>query len=91
MQSHPGNADHHNLLSLVHFLRKENLFAKQQANIANKINYSNGLSLILYGLTIGKTPQAGANYIKKGLKLYPFLSESDLDDRQPYNILVRDL
>ena len=88
MKSHPGNGDHHTLLSLVHFLRKEPFFAKQQANIASKINQSNGLSLILYGLTIGKSPQSGGNYIKRGLRLYPFLEEYFVDDWQPYHSLV---
>jgi tetratricopeptide (TPR) repeat protein len=91
MKVHPGNSTHHSLLSLLHYLRKEPLFAKQQANIANKINPGNGLALILYGLTIGKTPQAGASYIKKGLQLYPFLAESSPDGWQPYHVLVKDL
>jgi tetratricopeptide (TPR) repeat protein len=91
MKVHPGNSRHHSLLSLIHYLRKEPLFAKQQANIANKINPGNGLALILYGLTIGKTPQAGASYIKKGLQLYPFLAESSPDGWQPYHVLVKDL
>tara|TARA_B100000700_G_scaffold327564_1_gene442492 strand:- start:345 stop:2084 length:1740 start_codon:yes stop_codon:yes gene_type:complete len=90
MKSHPGNADHHNLLSLVYFLRKENLFAKQQANIANKINHSNGLSLILYGLTIGKNPEAGENYIIKGLRLYPFVGGPYKEgDWQPFHLLKK--
>ena len=33
---HPGNAEHHTLLSLIHYLRREPLYAKQQANIAEK-------------------------------------------------------
>ena len=56
MKVYPGNASHHCLLSLLYYLRKEQLFTKQQANIANKINPGNGLALILYGLTIGKSP-----------------------------------
>jgi len=91
MKAHPGNGAHHSLLSLLHYLRKEPLFAKQQANIANKINPGNGLALILYGLTIGKTPQAGASYIKKGLRLYPFVAEPSADGWQPYHVLVKDL
>lgn len=91
MKVHPGNSAHHSLLSLLHYLRKEPLFAKQQANIANKINPRNGLALILYGLTIGKTPQAGASYIKKGLRLYPFVAEPSPDGLQPYQLLVKDL
>ncbi len=91
MKEHPGSGEHHTLLSLLHFLRKEPLFSKQQANIANKINPANGLALILYGLTIGKTPQAGATYIKKGLRLYPFVAEPSADGGQPYHVLVKDL
>ncbi len=91
MKVHPGNSAHHSLLSLLHYLRKEPLFAKQQANIANKINPGNGLALILYGLTIGKTPQAGASYIKKGLRLYPFVAEPSPYGWQPYHVLVKDL
>ena len=91
MKVHPGNSAHHSLLSLLHYLRKEPLFAKQQANIANKINPGNGLALILYGLTIGKTPQAGASYIKKGLRLYPFVAEPSTYGWQPYHLLVKDL
>jgi tetratricopeptide (TPR) repeat protein len=91
MKVHPGNGALHSLLSLLHYLRNEPLFAKQQANIANKINPGNGLALILYGLTIGKTPQAGASYIKKGLRLYPFVADPSPDGWQPYHVLVKDL
>jgi hypothetical protein len=91
MKVNPGNSEHHSLLSLLHYLRKEPLFAKQQANIANKINPRNGLALIIYGLTIGKTPQAGASYIKKGLQLYPFVTEPSSNGLQPYLVLVKDL
>ena len=91
MKVHPGNSAHHSLLSLLHYLRKEPLFAKQQANIANKLNPGNGLALILYGLTIGKTPQAGASYIKKGLQLYPFVAETIPNKWEPYQVLVKDL
>lgn len=91
MKAHPGNVAHHSLLSLLHYLRKEPLFAKQQANIANKINPGNGLALILYGLTIGKTPQSGSSYIKKGLQLYPFVAEPSADGWQPYHVLIKDL
>ena len=91
MDSHPGNSDYHNLLSLVHFLRKEKFFAKQQANIANKLNHSNGLSLILYGLTIGKSAKAGGHHIRKGLKIYPFLGGNDADCCQPFDVLLKEL
>ena len=92
MKNQPGNGDHHTLLSLVHFLRREPLFAKQQANIASKINHTNGLALIIYGLTIGKTAHSGDSYIRRGLQLYPFVSESNLEGlQQPYNLLVKDL
>ena len=67
IKRHPGNAEHHTLLSLIHYLRRDPLYAKQQANIADKINPGNGMAMILYGLTIGKTPQAGTSFIKKGL------------------------
>ena len=88
---HPGNAEHHTLLSLIHYLRREPLYAKQQANIAEKINPGNGMAMILYGLTIGKTPQAGSPFIKQGLRTYPFVAEPDPLGWQPYNVLVRDL
>ena len=88
---HPGNAEHHTLLSLIHYLRKNNLYAKQQANIAEKINPGNGMAMILYGLTIGKTPQAGTSYIKEGLKTYPFIAEPYSLGLHPYHLLVRDL
>ena len=91
MKVYPGNGSHHCLLSLVYYLRKEPLFTKQQANIAHKINPSNGLTLILYGLTIGKSPKDGVSYIRKGLKKYPFVGESSYDGWQPYHLLVRDL
>ena len=91
MKIQPGKVEHHTLLSLLHYLRKEPLFAKQQANIANKINPGNGLSLILYGLTIGKNPQAGATYIERGIRLYPFVGEPSPDTWQPYHVLVNDL
>ena len=91
MESHPGNSDHHILLSLIHFLRKENFFAKQQANIANKLNHSNGLSLILYGLTIGKSAKAGGNHIRKGLRIYPFLGGYDSNCCRPFDVLLKDL
>ena len=91
MKEHPGKGEHHTLLSLLHYLRREPLFAKQQANIANKINPGNGLALILYGLTIGKTPQAGTSYIKRGLRMYPFVAEPSPDGWQPYHVLVKDL
>ena len=91
MKVHPGNSSHHSLLSLLYYLRKEPLFAKQQANIANKLNPGNGLALILYGLTIGRTPKAGAAYIRKGLRLYPFVVEPILEGWRPYQVLVKDL
>ena len=89
MKQHPGSSQHHTLLSLVHYLRREPLFAKQQANIANQINPGNGVSLILYGLTVGKTPQAGTAYVSRGLKLYPFVGDPSPDGRQPYHVLVK--
>ncbi len=88
---HPGNAEHHTLLSLIHFLRREPLYAKQQANIADKINPGNGIAMIIYGLTIGKTPKDGTSYIKRGLQNYPFVAETNSLGLQPYNVLVRDL
>ena len=51
IKRHPGNAEHHTLLSLIHYLRRDHLYAKQQANIAEKINPGNGMAMILYGLT----------------------------------------
>ena len=91
MKQHPDNSEHHTLLSLVHYLRREPLFAKQQANIANQLNPRDGMSLILYGLTIGQTPQAGDAYVKRGLKLYPFVTEPSTDGWQPYHVLIKDL
>jgi len=91
IKRHPGNAEHHTLLSLIHYLRRDPLYAKQQANIAEKINPGNGMAMILYGLTIGKTPQAGTSFIKNGLQIYPFIAESDYLGWQPYHLLVRDL
>ena len=91
MKQHPDNSEHHTLLSLVHYLRREPLFAKQQANIANQLNPRDGMSLILYGLTIGQTPQAGDTYVKQGLKLYPFVTEPSTDGWQPYHVLIKDL
>ena len=88
---HPGNAEHHTLLSLIHYLRRDPLYAKQQANIAEKINPGNGMAMILYGLTIGKTPQAGTSFIKKGLRNYPFVAEPNSLGWQPYHVLVKDL
>ena len=88
---HPGNAEHHTLLSLIHYLRREPLYAKQQANIAAKINPGNGMAMILYGLTIGKTPLAGGSFIKQGLRTYPFVAEANPLGWQPYHVLVRDL
>jgi len=88
---HPGNAEHHTLLSLIHYLRRDHLYAKQQANIAEKINPGNGMAMILYGLTIGNTPQAGTSFIKQGLRTYPFVAEPNPLGWQPYHILVRDL
>ena len=49
------------------------------------------LSLILYGLTIGKIPKAGESYIMRGLKLFPFIKESHAESWLPYHILVKDL
>ena len=60
-----------------------------EANIADKLNPGNGIALILYGLTIGKTPQAGTLFIKKGLENYPFVSEPNFLGWQPYHVLVR--
>ena len=91
MKQHPDNSEHHTLLSLVHYLRREPLFAKQQANIANQLNPRDGMSLILYGLTIGQTPQAGDAFVKRGLKLYPFVTEPSTDGWQPYHVLIKDL
>ena len=91
IKQHPGNAEHHTLLSLIHYLRRDPLYAKQQANIAEKINPGNGIAMILYGLTIGKTPQAGTSFIKQGLRNYPFVAEPDSLGWQPYHLLVRDL
>ena len=91
IKQHPGNAEHHTLLSLIHYLRRDPLYAKQQANIAEKINPGNGMAMILYGLTIGKTPQAGTSFIKQGLRNYPFVAEPDSLGWQPYHLLVRDL
>ena len=91
IKRHPGNAEHHTLLSLIHYLRRDPLYAKQQANIAEKINPGNGMAMILYGLTIGKTPQAGTSFIKQGLLTYPFVAEPDSLGWQPYHVLVRDL
>ena len=91
MKQYPDNSEHHTLLSLVHYLRREPLFAKQQANIANQLNPRDGMSLILYGLTIGQTPQAGDAYVKRGLKLYPFVTEPSTDGWQPYHVLIKDL
>ena len=91
MKQHPNNSEHHTLLSLVHYLRKEPLFAKQQANIANQLNPHDGMSLILYGLTIGKSPQSGTVYVKQGLKLYPFVAEPSPDGWQPYHLIIKDL
>ena len=91
IKRHPGNAEHHTLLSLIHYLRRDPLYAKQQANIAEKINPGNGKAMILYGLTIGKTPQAGTSFIKQGLQTYPFVAEPDSLRWQPYHVLVRDL
>ena len=91
IKHHPGNAEHHTLLSLIHYLRRDHLYAKQQANIAEKINPGNGKAMILYGLTIGKTPQAGTSFIKQGLQTYPFVAEPDSLGWQPYHVLVRDL
>ena len=91
IKRHPGNAEHHTLLSLIHYLRRDPLYAKQQANIAEKINPGNGMAMILYGLTIGKTPQAGTSFIKQGLRTYPFVAEPDFLGWQPYHVLVRDL
>ena len=91
IKRHPGNAEHHTLLSLIHYLRRDPLYAKQQANIAEKINPGNGMAMILYGLTIGKTPQAGTSFIKQGLRTYPFVAEPDSLGWQPYHVLVRDL
>ena len=88
---HPGNAEHHTLLSLIHYLRRDHLYAKKQANIAEKINPGNGMAMILYGLTIGNTPQAGTSFIKQGLRTYPFVAEPNPLGWQPYHILVRDL
>ncbi|MBS1254573.1 MAG: Beta-barrel assembly-enhancing protease [Deltaproteobacteria bacterium] len=91
MKQHPGNAEHHTLLSLIHYLRSEPLFAKQQANIADKLNPGNGMAMILYGLTIGKNPQSGSSFIKQGLRHYPFVAEPSHIGWQPYHLLVRDL
>lgn len=91
MKLHPGNAEHHTILSLIHYLRSEPLFAKQQANIADKLNPGNGMAMILYGLTIGKTPQSGSSFVTKGLRLYPFVAEPSPLGWQPYHVLVRDL
>jgi len=91
IKRHPGNAEHHTLLSLIHYLRRDPLYSKQQANIAEKINPGNGMAMILYGLTIGKTPQAGTSFIKHGLRTYPFVAEPDALGWQPYHVLVRDL
>ena len=91
IKRHPGNAEHHTLLSLIHYLRRDPLYAKQQANIAEKINPGNGMAMILYGLTIGKTPQAGTSFIKKGLRNYPFVAEPNSLGWQPYHVLVKDL
>jgi tetratricopeptide (TPR) repeat protein len=91
IKRHAGNAEHHTLLSLIHYLRRAPLYAKQQANIAEKINPGNGMAMILYGLTIGKTPQAGTSFIKQGLQTYPFVAEPDSLGWQPYHVLVRDL
>ena len=91
IKRHPGNAEHHTLLSLIHYLRRDPLYAKQQANIAEKINPGNGMAMILYGLTIGKTPQAGTSFIKQGLQTYPFVAEPYSLGWQPYHVLVRDL
>ena len=91
IKRHPGNAEHHTLLSLIHYLRRDPLYAKQQANIAEKTNPGNGMAMILYGLTIGKTPQAGTSFIKQGLQTYPFVAEADSLGWQPYHVLLRDL
>ncbi|MBC8259324.1 MAG: tetratricopeptide repeat protein [SAR324 cluster bacterium] len=91
IKQHPGNAEHHTLLSLLHYLRNDPLFAKQEANIAYQLNPGNGIALIIYGLTIGKTPQDGDTYVKKGLRLYPFVADQSPDGWQVYQILVRDL
>ena len=45
--------------------------------------------MILYGLTVGKTPQAGTAYVSRGLKLYPFVGDPSPDGRQPYHVLVK--
>ena len=55
------------------------------------MNPGNGIAMILYGLTIGKTPQAGATFIKQGLRSYPFVVEPDSLGWQPYHLLVSDL
>ena len=91
MMHHPDNSEHHTLLSLIHYLRREPLFAKQHANIANHLNPSDGMSLILYGLTIGKNPQAGDVHIKRGLKLFPFVADPSPDGWQPYQTIIKDL
>ena len=49
------------------------------------------MAMILYGLTIGKNPQAGTSFIKQGLRTYPFVAEPDSLWWQPYHVLVRDL
>ena len=91
IKEHPGNAEHHTLLSLIHYLRRDTFYAKQYANIAEKINPGNGMAMILYGLTIGKTPQEGTSFIKQGLRNYPFVLEPSNLGWQPYHLLIRDL
>ena len=38
-----------------------------------------------------QTPQAGDVYVKRGLKLYPFVIEPSTDGWQPYHVLIKDL
>ena len=87
----PGNSEISTLLALSYYLQGESLQAKSEAVIANAKNPFEGPALMIYGLVIGRTPQGGKSFIRKGLRLYPFLADSTYGTLPPYHTLIRPL
>ena len=87
----PGNSEISTLLALSYYLQGESLQAKSEAVIANAKNPFEGPALMIYGLVIGRTPQGGKSFIRKGLRLYPFLADSTNGTLPPYHTLIRPL
>ena len=78
VQLDPKNHQNYALLAQVYYFQNDKNAAKSEAVIANSHNPQDAMAQILYGLTIGQSPEEQQKHILGGFKKNPFLKEFPL-------------